>query len=225
MTGHIVNFANEGGKLLSFDVFDTVLLRNQKSEIRRFYEMAKLFASAASAEFDIQPDAVGALFARLASTRNSYRFSSPVEGCREGRLEEIHLGRSYAEPSRQLFKCAYKVGTRLRTAESLPNPLIQAMLGAADDAGLQVVLISDMYMGKLHIADFLRPTFLAAFMCARFSPVVIIRSARLSGRLFRHVAKECRIDPTLCLHVGDNLTTDYLCARKQGWQALSSAYR
>lgn len=83
---------DDGVKLLSMDVFDTVLLRNNNHEMRRFMEMGARFASAVEEEIGVSLTDIDFFVARIMATKLSYRLSTPVKGCREGTLDEIHEG-------------------------------------------------------------------------------------------------------------------------------------
>ena len=214
-------FAECGGKLLSLDVFDTVLLRNEKSDIRRFYEMAELFAADARNQCGARHDATGFLYARITSTKNSYRFSRPVKGCREGSLEEIHLGiaRMLGLPP-EFAKRMTRIELEYERENLMANPALGPMLEAAKRHDIGVVLISDMYMGREHISTLLETQFPGLFHHMRIFSSSDLKISKRSGFLFDHVIDELRGNPDRAMHIGDNLLTDYLSPRKQGWNAV-----
>lgn len=221
LTSLVDEFARGGGRLLSLDVFDTVLLRNEKSEIRRFYEMAGRFVARACTDQGSCCEAKGVLVARLLCADIAYRFGTSVAGCREGELEEIHLGMVRALGLPEALAAEF---TRIELdyeVENLePNPAIVPMLGAARDAGLDVVLISDMYMGSRHILKLLDAHFPGTFGSAQVYSSGDLKVSKRSGLLFDHVASCRKVAPQQALHVGDNLESDYKRARGAGWQAL-----
>jgi hypothetical protein len=68
--------------LLSLDVFDTLLLRDGSSQVRRFGEIGARMAARAGPG----TTAEDALIARHLGTRASYRAGPRVDGCGEGSL-------------------------------------------------------------------------------------------------------------------------------------------
>lgn len=216
----INDFADSGGKLLTLDVFDTVLLRNQKSEIRRFYEMSELF-SKASYGMRRGIDAWGFLHARLEASRLSYSFSQPVEGCREGSLEEIH------QTMAKILDLPYNFTAEMLNIEldyeknnTLTNPLIPTILECARESSLTVVLLSDMYMRRSHISDLLADKYPDCFEESRIYSSADLKISKQSGLLYDRIAETKGIKPEEAMHIGDNLIVDYHRARERGWRAL-----
>jgi hypothetical protein len=78
--------ANGEPGLLSLDVFDTLLLRDGSSEVRRFMEIGARMAARAGPG----TTAVDALVARHLATRASYRAGPGSMAAAKGRLREIH---------------------------------------------------------------------------------------------------------------------------------------
>ena len=91
------------GMVLSLDVFDTLLMRDNSSELTRFYEIGERMAEIANDDVSRlrrgsrkthsthSVSGVDAFLARMFGTNASYRASTPVKGCREGSLNEIHI--------------------------------------------------------------------------------------------------------------------------------------
>lgn len=217
----IEKFADGGGKFVSFDVFDTVLLRNEKSEIRRFYEISDLFSKAIADGYGNSCNAESVLFARYVSTKNSYSYSKQVRGCREGRLEEIHLGivRMLNVPDEFSEKLTeIELDYEIRNVE--PNPFVRPTLDLCEKLGLGVVLISDMYMGGAHIHKLLNSHFPGAFQFQQIYSSGDLKISKRSGHLFDHVVSMIGVSTSEMLHFGDNELTDVQCARERGLQTI-----
>lgn len=214
-------FIANGGNIISFDVFDTILLRNEKSELRRFYEMADLFSEEIKIKLDIECDALSVFYARLLSTKNSYRFSASVKGCREGKLDDIHKGivRMLGLPE-SFAQVLTDIEIKYETNNLSLNPAISSLLAAISETGAELVLISDMYMGKKHISQLLDFHLPGYFHHRQIFSSGDLTISKRSCLLFDHVANELRVDPINALHIGDNPESDYICARKCGWQAI-----
>ena len=109
--------------LLSLDVFDTVLIREDVSEIRRFWEIAKLIAERLEAV-----DSRDLLIARLTATRASYRCSMMVDGYREGELDEIHrLALGMLGLDGALTEVAVAAELEYEAAHLIANPAVRAL--------------------------------------------------------------------------------------------------
>lgn len=221
VVNELARFIDSGGELVSFDVFDTVLIRNNKSELRRFLEIAERCSLSMNslAKQSVEPAVL--LVARLAATELSYRFSKPVRGCREGRLDEIHLGaaRRLSLPD-ELAKnfVAEEIGYEMETLTL--NPWFIKIVEMVLEAGLRIVFISDMYMRGTDIAELIDGK-----ASADFGPSLVYSSGDLkiskkSGFLFDYVAERFGVAPSNAFHLGDNLDTDYRSAKSRGWNAL-----
>lgn len=208
-------------KLLSLDVFDTVLLRDERCEPRRFLDIAARIAAAIGRDQGVEIPGLDLFAARLRATRLSYRLSPMVAGCREGSLREIHewmchlSGLPRATAARTI---ALELEAEIENVS--PNPAIGPVLELAERHGIPVVLISDMYMHGEHIAEILWRHFPGAFERESIYSSADFKISKRSGLMFNHVATQCRVAPAACLHIGDSMEADFLAARRHGWHAL-----
>jgi FMN phosphatase YigB (HAD superfamily) len=211
----------ENIELLSLDVFDTALLRNRKSEVRRFYEMSELTAALMAEKLGLEALPLDIFVARIQATKLCYRFSKPVRGCREGTLREIHEGvcrlvgapREFAEQTIEV-----ELGYEMRNLS--PNPIVHALVNLAAPLALPIVFLSDMYIGREHIARLIENHFPSYFHPSDIYSSGDLKISKRSGLLFDHVAQERKVKPGRALHIGDNFLVDYLPARQRGWHAL-----
>lgn len=74
-------------RVLSFDVFDTFLLRNNKPETARYLELSARVQHRLAERVAKPPSDVDLLIARLHGMAFSYRTRKAVEGCREGHID------------------------------------------------------------------------------------------------------------------------------------------
>jgi predicted HAD superfamily hydrolase len=207
-------------KLLSMDVFDTILIRNGKCELRRFMEMGAEFTKLVKRESSISLSAADFFLARLMATKISYRLSKPVAGCREGFLDEIHQGicEILGIPT-SLKELTIKAELEYETEALQENPLIQPILLEAMDYGVPVALISDMYMGRAHISVLIDRIMPGVFQSTSIYSSGDLKISKRAGLLFDYVAEQYAVAPSQCLHIGDNLNSDYLMAKSRGWKA------
>ena len=198
-------------RLLSFDVFDTVLLRNDKSEIRRFWEMAQVSAPR------VGVDARDLLVARLTSTRASYRTKPATNGYREGELGDIHctaarlLGLS-DEVAEELvaLELEYEV------ANLTLNPAVSALVERL--APERVVVASNMYLTSSAITHLL-----TAHHAPTFDQVLSSTEAgatKNDTKLLAMLVDGSDIAPDEVVHVGDSYPSDFAPAKTLGWHAL-----
>lgn len=207
-------------KLLSLDVFDTILIRNNKCELRRFMEMGGEFARLVENESSISLNAADFFLARLMATKISYRLSKPVAGCREGFLDEIHQGICEILGIPIFLKgLTIKAELEYETKALQENPLIEPILLEAMDCGVSVALISDMYMGRTHISALLERIMPGLFQATSIYSSGDLKISKRAGLLFDYVAERFAAAPSQCLHIGDNLNSDYLIAKARGWKA------
>jgi FMN phosphatase YigB (HAD superfamily) len=201
--------------LLSLDVFDTLLLRDGSSELRRFGEIGAQMAARAGNE----TQAIDAFIARHLATRASYRAGPRVDGCGEGSLREIH------ETAARLLGLPGSIADEFIEAELTcetghvqPNTLLVSYIRKHQARGGKTVLISDMYMhadqiGELLARSGIRPDLYDALYSSADTKV-----SKASGGIFPRV-KEAE-HATHVAHVGDSLRGDYLNPRAAGWRAM-----
>jgi FMN phosphatase YigB (HAD superfamily) len=208
--------------VLSLDVFDTLVLRDQSSELTRFYEvgarMASLVNARAPARLIRQVDA---FLARHLGTGASYRAGRAVDGCREGSLTEIHRTASRLLGQGDDMKESFIQAELDYEAERLSvNHALLRYAQQYRELGGRVALVSDMYMhadqlrgllGKLSIED-------SAYDCLVSSADTKVSKA--SGRIFPLLERVMRLEPGDFLHVGDSLLGDFRRPIQRGWRAL-----
>jgi FMN phosphatase YigB (HAD superfamily) len=207
----------EDGKpgLLSLDVFDTLLLRDGSSEVRRFGEIGARMAQIAGRG----TQAIDALVARHLGTKASYRAGPRVDGCGEGSLREIHetAARILGLPA-TIAQAFIEAEIACEAGRVFPNTLLISYIRKHQARGGKTVLISDMYMHADQIAELLaragvRPDLYDALYSSADTKV-----SKASGGIFGRVTEAA--DASHVLHVGDSLLGDYLKPREFGWRAM-----
>ncbi len=212
--------------MLSLDVFDTFLLRNDKSEARRFREIAQLarqrVSSAREQSAKSLPDELDFLIARTEATALCYRSRRPLEGCREGHIRDIL---QVAASSLNLFRGADAAMLEAELDYEASNLTLNLALADVVQEfrarGGRVILLSDMYLGKDEITAIVRRIDPASADAIDdvFSSADHILSKR-SGRIFKLVEQKYQASPEEFFHIGDAFEGDVYQARKAGWGAL-----
>jgi FMN phosphatase YigB (HAD superfamily) len=215
-----------GPGVLSLDVFDTFLLRNDKSEARRFREIAQLarervFAALGQSAKSL-PDDLDFLTARTDATALCYRTRQPVEGCREGHIRDIlrtAAGSLGFPPGADAVMLEAELDYE---AANLTLNLALVDVGREFRArGGRTILLSDMYLGKDEITAIIRrldPPSLDLFDDV-FSSADHVLSKR-SGRIFKLVEQKFDAMPEQFFHIGDAFEGDVYQSKKAGWGAL-----
>lgn len=211
-------------ELLSFDVFDTFLLRNDKPELMRFLELSRLIHQRLSAARKGQrvPTEFDLLFARLQAMEISYRTRKAVDGCREGHISDvvrtIGLSLGLEEGDEALLLEAeqdYEV-------ENLAmNPALLKVATNFKASGGKVILVSDMYLGRNEIEAIIRRLNRGALevIDSIFSSADTVVSKR-SGKIFGYLTNKFGVAEQRCLHIGDALDGDVFKCRNANWHAL-----
>ena len=220
----------EEGGILSLDIFDTLLTRDNSSEITRFVEIGARMADIVNAPAGkagtanrVPPtvSAIDAFLARYLGTKASYRASKPVKGCREGSLSEIHAtasrlltGDSRLSDAFIEAELAYEA-TRMKPS----RPLIDIVKRHRKNKG-RVVLLTDMYMHDLQVETLLRKLRVDRKLFDLIVSSADTKVSKASGGMFEIVEKALEAEPAQFVHVGDSLRGDFQRPMERGWQAI-----
>ncbi len=211
-----------GIRLLSLDVFDTVLLRRPICELSRFLEFAGAHA-AILGEYQGQPiERVDVLAARLAAAKAAHATGRRAGTTHEGHYDDIVKAMTSGlgiQPNREL-------GGQIAEAEialeadlfTVPNgPLIDAIPAIVDE-GLKVILFSDMYLHSQNIERLMELHGLeAADLEIHTSSDRSV--AKRNGSAFPWMQNLVGLNPAQCLHIGDNPRSDFSIPIDAGWRA------
>lgn len=208
-------------KLYSFDVFDTLLLRNEKSEPFRFYEIAGAVAEFFNQNgYKLTQNDV--LLARYLATESTYRLSDKVKGCREGSIEDIYKSIcSMLNVDSSLWEEALKEEVEYEKKNvSFNYTLWDEIKEKARSNDAKMILISDIYLQSKYIQELLvdhKPNFFDE--CDRLYSSADYIVSKASGHLFDIAKDDFKLDESECLHMGDNIVTDFKNPKKRGWNA------
>lgn len=220
LDGRIERFRSEGGRVLSFDVFDTLLLRNNESEARRYWQLAEITAQCAHPREPVSPARrLDHYVARNLALELSYRARPSVDGCREGEIREVLAAQARMlglEPG--LAERFHDLEIEYEAGNLVANvPLLSR---AADfvRSGGQAILVSDIYLPASDIERLFRALGVdLGFVTRIYSSADRILSKR-SGRLFPAIEDDLGIPGGSILHLGDSLESDYRIPKRAGWQ-------
>lgn len=206
-------------RLLTIDLFDTLLLRGIRPEIARFKALAdRLETMIECREQNISAAAI--LEARLLCSRLAYQAASPVQSAREAKIEDVlrmQVACLAMQPRMQKDFLDHELA--LEAASLCVNrPLVNACRRLMTN-GLRMAIVSDMYLDAPSLRRLLRHHGLDDFaenvyVSAEFGV------SKASGHLFGVVAERETTPYSAMLHVGDNFRADYLAPRRHGMDAI-----
>ena len=208
----------KAASVISFDVFDTLLLRNTKPEPLRFKEISTDWAKAIG-----NPELGKDLFySRLLAARISYRTIAKNLGCREAKYS--HILKTVCQLNNigvELVSDLTDAELRYETNNLKLNRALSKDLQRAVEDGKPIIAISDMYFSAEEIRrliEHLAPE-LAGYKIYSSSDSGLNKA---SGALYEFVAnKEGLALDSTWLHIGDNYHSDVVRAREVG---LSATY-
>ncbi|MDQ1194359.1 hypothetical protein [Agrobacterium sp. SORGH_AS 787] len=215
-------FADPAIKVWSLDVFDTVLLRDNSSELTRFLEIGAAMSKVANdTGYTRTFKAVDAFLARHMGTKATYRGSDPRDGCVEGSLGEIHTVASRlltgnSELTEKFIEAELEYeSTRLSLNETLVNAVVDFK-----GRGGSVILVSDMYMHAVHIKHLLKKKGVDLALFDGVFSSADLKFSKHSGKVFPYLENELATAAAQILHIGDNLQSDFMKALEHGFAAL-----
>lgn len=208
-------------KVLSLDVFDTLLFRDTSSELTRFYDVADHMAKIVREQTGRNVSAEDALVARDLGTLSTYRASDRISGCREGSLLEIHQTASFIlTGTKDLMPHFVEAEIRCESQRLQTNDLLVDLAKKFRAQGGIVILVTDMYMHAAQVVDLLsrlgidKDTYDDIFSSAD------TKVSKASGGLFPLIEGKMSKEGNEYLHLGDSLLGDYAQPRRHGWRAL-----
>lgn len=203
---------------LSLDVFDTLLLRNDKCERRRFWEIAGRW----EALLPKTRRPVGQMDLYLARRRAAqicYSCGPIRNATQEGRLDNlVGVTLSLLNLPAELQQEFVRTELSYEAENLFPNPLIVALVEQHRRRGGRVVLLSDMYVSGADIHALVLKLGVGDIAPNIYSSADNTLNKR-TGTIFGPVANALGVKPGQILHVGDNFHSDYAMPRRSGWAA------
>lgn len=186
-------------KYISFDIFDTLVFRTSGEPRSVFALLEK--------QLGIKDFA-----ARRISAEKRAR--EKKQG-REVTLREIY--RSFDGISENLARkfCQKEFETELDVCR--PNRRFTQLYKKCA-ANRKVILISDMYLTSDMLSKILENCGITGYEKLYISSEA--DASKRSGSLYRYVLNDLKIKPCELLHIGNDLITDYICAKRQGVRCI-----
>ena len=189
--------------VISFDVFDTLILRPFGNPKDMFYLLQKEFGIIDFYNIRIKAEAKAKDKAQL------------VKGNREVTINDIYaevekmtgLDRKYGAETEFAFE------KKLCTA----NPYMKRVFDVLKGQNKRIIIVSDMYFSSEQIGELLENCGITGYEKIYVSCEHNVNKTNL--RLYDVVSKNIREDPKNIIHIGDNYIVDIKNARKAGWNA------
>ena len=196
-------------KVFSVDLFDTLLIRGIRPEAWRFQHVANLLKQQLPPLKLIPLEDI--VRARARAHFEGYRLAPVVQGCKEGRMEDIctiffaSLG---LEPKEERIREMIRLDLEFEVSVLRPNKRLIALLRTAHSRGIRIVGTSDMY----HSGESLQK------LCDRVAGPCLIDKvyssadfgvSKSAGLLFERVVSAEKIAFSELMHCGDNFQSDF----------------
>ena len=206
--------------VVSFDIFDTAIVRKIEHPIDVFYQLEATAAGLGTGPLgSIQAISPGFAKSRIEAEVRARRVS--WESCRH---HEVTLSEIYGQLAESLdlgpdlIQQLMGLELDLELAHATRNHRIAELYDLCLDQGKSVGFVSDIYHDRDLIASLLAK---AGYRDYEFLVVSSeSRATKASGLLYARLLREWRIKPSRWLHVGDNLLSDVGKAKKAGLRAL-----
>lgn len=214
------NFPLDAIAILSFDVFDTLLLRNEKYELYRYLEIAQQVHGFLQQQGLSTASVWDVYAARLVAFKTCYRTVPHQLMSREGRLSDIltlMLKLLAIDPTHTQALLAIELSYEQQNLRC--NPLLDRVLHHPRLQDKSIILVSDMYLAGSQIQQLVQ-TFYPQLPCRAVYSSADYRLTKSNGLLFEQVIRDLKVDRSTLLHLGDNFHSDVQSAKAKGLHAL-----
>ena len=184
-------------KIISFDIFDTLLLRP-------YIRPTDVFT-----HIELMENADGFAKARTAAESEA-RKSHPDK-------EDINTDEIYNEIS-DTYKALKNKELDWESKTLQPNMEIKQIFDYAKSLGKRIVIISDMYLST----DFLKKVLIEKGYTG-FEKLYVssdVKKTKWTGNLYKYACEDLGVAAHDILHIGDNKQSDFMMAQKAGLRAF-----
>ena len=202
-------------RLVTTDVFDTLLLKGSRSARSRLIAAEESFSrQVASQGFPIAPDVL--LEARLTAERLAFRALEVRGIAGEVRLADV-IGRQLAILGLPSSFAALRISIELHIEKlSLtPNPEFVAYLRGLKQRGLRIVAVSDTMLTGNDVCEMIA-SFYGADLIDRVYSSADVGLTKRRGDLFKFVAQSEGVGLSEIVHFGDDINADKLVPSASG---------
>ena len=194
-------------KIVSFDVFDTLILRPVFKPTDMFVLMHNDFKK-------LMPDYEHDFTIIRMASEKAARLNSDTG---EVTIDEIYdeMSESYNIPSEIALKLK-NTEISLETAAGYARKSGKTLYDAALENGKKIILATDMYLPEKTIKEILDKNGYKGYDKLFLS--CVLNKNKCTGTMYHHILEEYKIDAAEMLHIGDNYNSDILKPRELGIQ-------
>lgn len=171
--------------VVSFDIFDTLLIRPYVKPTDVFVHMEKIYNL---------PDFA---HARVKAERTARRL---LPDCEDITLDDIY------EKINPRYRDCKQLEIDFESKILTPNPNVQKIFEFAQKNKKHIICISDMYLPESVLLNVLKKngyTINKLYVSSKY------KKMKVSGNLFRLAIKDLGVEPNKIIHIGDNRVSDY----------------
>jgi predicted HAD superfamily hydrolase len=217
-----INFLSSSIKVISFDVFDTLLHR-------RLAPPEQVWVPAAKAVIKIlKSHDIETTLSSCLKTRHLVTQELSKSTLKSGRDRECHIKDIFSqwlrcylteEIAKNEITRIYQIELEAESSVCFPVEGMRQLIRDLKAQGKRIIFISDMYLGVREISGLLSKTGFDTLLDGGYVSSDIGFNKK-SGRLYEYVINKENVLPSNLLHVGDNYFSDVLSPRKLGINAI-----
>lgn len=194
-------------EVVSFDIFDTLVLRSVKDPKDVFDIVENIYNSN-------ECTSISRFKERRVEAEDLARKTTTKE---EITLDDIYIQEPLSVFDSQIRLKLMTLEIEIEIKVCYANPQIKPLYSKAINEGRKVVITSDMYLPKAVIASILMncgySNYSSLFLSCEEN------MTKRTGSLFRKVISTLNVSPKQILHIGDNIISDYIMPLKLGIHA------
>lgn len=186
----------DSAKVVSFDIFDTLLVRPYVRPADLFLHIEKL-----TGKYDFC----------------SARIEAEITARQKATSDDITLDAIYNELDSE-YECLKEEELELEALTLSQNPEMKQVWDYAVAQGKKIVITSDMYLPTGFLEGVLTKNGYRGYSSLYVSCDMGVSKA--TGRLYKHIISQLQVHPHEIVHIGDNKASDYKQACKAGITAI-----
>lgn len=195
-------------KVISFDLFDTLITRNLDKSTDVFGIVQTLIDKKGIGLSDFKKKRI--------SSERSLNKNKRVQ--KEVTLQDIYdyMGVRY-NIHQNILESIQNIEIEIEEDICEINRSVWSIYSFSIQAGKTVIITTDMYLPKLVIENILKKNGITYY---RLYISCEINASKSNGKLFEYIIEDLKIDPKDLLHIGDNKKSDYYMPRFKGIEAF-----
>lgn len=202
---------NKEIKVVSFDLFDTLIIRNVPTP-EDVFELVQIRYRRIHPDkkFEIDFAVLRRNAEKLARKKNK------ENGKKEITLEEIYACMQSVDEAAKKELLQIEIEAECNVCQ--PNYEVKAFFEQLIKQGYSVIITSDMYLPETVIKDILKKCGYSSYEALYLSSKY--RETKSAGTLFDRILSDFQIESSQLLHIGDHCRADYWIPKQKGIQTF-----